>query len=72
MTKKDRVAVGKRIQHIRKEILSKTQVEFCKTLKLKQAAISKLERGESMPTVETLLILKKKSGKSIDWILTGV
>ena len=71
MTKKERIALGERIQYIRKELLSLTQVEFCKILRLKQAAISKLERGESMPTVETLLTLKKKSGKSTDWILTG-
>ena len=69
--KKLRRELGERIKFIRKDILNKSQNEMIKILKVKQGMISKIERGESPPTVETLLILKKKSGKTIDWILTG-
>ncbi len=69
--KKLRREIGERIKFIRKDILEKSQNEMIKILKVKQGMISKIERGESPPTVETLLVLKKKSGKTTDWILTG-
>ncbi len=71
MTSKQKIEIGLRIKFIRKEILNNTQIETAKMLKIKQAMMSKLERGESPPTVETLLVLKKKSGKTTDWILIG-
>jgi len=70
MNKKQRNDIGKRIRQIRQE-LGKTQIEMSKVLKVQQSAISKLEKGDIMPTVENLLKLNKISGRSIDWILTG-
>jgi transcriptional regulator with XRE-family HTH domain len=37
-----------------------------------QAQLSKYELGLSVPTLEVLLKLKAYSGKSIDWIVTGL
>lgn len=70
MNKKQRSEIGKRIRIIRQE-LDKTQIDMSKILRVKQSGVSKLERGEIMPTVEILLKLNKISGKSIDWILMG-
>ncbi len=61
--------ISRRIREIRGFDL--TQGEFAKVLGISQAQLSKYELGQSTPTVELLLRLKKFSGKSIDWILTG-
>jgi len=70
LNKKQRSEIGQRIKQVRLEI-EKTQVEMAKILKIQQSAISKLERGDIMPTVENLLTLQRISGRSIDWILRG-
>ena len=70
MNKIQRIEIGKRIRIIRQDI-NKTQIDMSKILRVKQSAISKLERGEIIPTAEILLKLNKISGKSIDWILKG-
>jgi len=70
MNQKQRNDIGKRIRIIREE-LNKTQIEMSKILRVQQSAISKLEKGDIIPTVDTLLILNRVSGKSIDWILCG-
>ena len=62
-------AIARRIREIRGFDL--TQGEFAKILAISQAQLSKYELGQSTPTVEILLKLKKFSGRSIDWILTG-
>ena len=61
--------ISRRIREIRGFDL--TQGEFARILGISQAQLSKYELGQSTPTVEILLRLKKFSGKSIDWILTG-
>ena len=63
------VAIARRIREIRGFDL--TQGEFAKILAISQAQLSKYELGQSTPTVDILLRLKKFSGRSIDWILTG-
>lgn len=63
-------SIARRIREIRGFDL--TQGEFAKILGVSQAQLSKYELGQSTPTVDILLRLKKFSGKSIDWILTGV
>ena len=37
-----------------------------------QTQLSKYEKGLSVPTLELLLRLKSYSGRSLDWIVTGV
>ena len=68
MNKKQRADIGKRIKQVRQD-LDKTQIDMAKILRIQQSAISKLERGDIMPTVEILFKLNKISGISIDWIL---
>ena len=62
-------AIGRRIREIRGFDL--TQKEFARKLGVGQAAVSKLEKGQSFPSVEILLRLKEFSGRTIDWIVTG-
>ena len=62
-------SIGRRIREIRGFDL--TQVQFGRVLGVPQTQVSKYELGLSEPTVELLLKLRKFSGKSIDWILTG-
>ena len=62
-------SIARRIREIRGFDL--TQGEFAKILGVSQAQLSKYELAQSTPTVEILLKLKKFSGRSIDWILTG-
>ena len=48
------------------------QVELASALGTTQAQLSKYERVKNVPpTLEFLLELKRFSGKSIDWILSG-
>lgn len=65
----DLKAIGRRIREIRGFDL--TQKEFARTLGVGQAAVSKFEKGQSFPSVEILLKLKERSGRTIDWIITG-
>ena len=62
-------AIGRRIREIRGFDL--TQKGFARKLGVGQAAVSKLEKGQSFPSVEILLRLKEFSGRTIDWIVTG-
>lgn len=66
----DPKAIGHRIREIRGFDL--TQSEFGKILGIGQTQLSKYEMGQSAPTLEILLKLKAYSGRSIDWIVTGV
>ena len=65
----DLKAIGRRIREIRGFDL--TQIEFSEMLGIGQTQLSKYELGKSVPTAEILLKLKRHSGKTIDWILTG-
>ena len=61
--------IGRRIREIRGFDLN--QEEFAKVLALTQTTVSKLEKGEILPTAEVLVRLSQFSGKSVDWILMG-
>jgi transcriptional regulator with XRE-family HTH domain len=62
-------AIGRRVREIRGFDLKQT--EFAQILGISQTQLSKYERGKSVPTPEILLRLKRFSGRTIDWILTG-
>ena len=47
------------------------QEDFAKYLGISQGQLSKIERGKLAPTVEILIRLVKKFGKSADWLLMG-
>jgi DNA-binding transcriptional regulator YiaG len=61
--------IGRRIREIRG--FDRNQREFAQLLGIGQTQLSRLENGQSAPTIELLLKLKADSGKSTDWILTG-
>jgi transcriptional regulator with XRE-family HTH domain len=65
----DSTAIGRRIREVRGFDL--TQEELAKVLGITQTGLSKLERGERLPTLEVLLKLRAFCGKPIDWIITG-
>jgi transcriptional regulator with XRE-family HTH domain len=64
----DLEAIGSRIRELRGEML---QEELAEYLGISQGQLSKVERGKWGPTVEVLLRLVEKFGKSADWMLTG-
>ena len=66
--KADVKAIGERIREIRGEEL---QEELAVYLGISQGQLSKIERGKMAPTVEILVRLSEKFGKSVDWILRG-
>jgi transcriptional regulator with XRE-family HTH domain len=64
----DLVAIGRRIRELRGAV---RQDDFAPALGIAQGQLSKIERGQLAPSVEVLLRLRERSGKSVDWILTG-
>ena len=68
-TRPDTKAIGRRVREIRGFDLN--QREFAALLGVGQQAISKIEKGDGLPSIELLLKLKEYSGRSIDWLLTG-
>jgi transcriptional regulator with XRE-family HTH domain len=47
------------------------QEALAEYLHIRQGQLSKIERGRSAPTLEVLVLLSERFGKSIDWILRG-
>jgi transcriptional regulator with XRE-family HTH domain len=47
------------------------QEDLARYLGISQGQLSKIERGKLGPTVEILIRLVKKFGRSADWILMG-
>lgn len=66
--KADLEGIGCRIRSLRGEML---QGDLARYLGISQGQLSKIERGKLGPTVEILIRLVKKFGKSTDWILMG-
>ena len=66
--KVDLEGIGSRIRSLRGEML---QEDLARYLGISQGQLSKIERGKLGPTVEILVRLVKKFGKSADWILMG-
>ncbi|MGO9843600.1 MAG: helix-turn-helix domain-containing protein [Candidatus Acidiferrales bacterium] len=66
--KVDLEGIGGRIRSLRSEML---QEDLAMYLGISQGQLSKIERGKLGPTVEILIRLVKKFGKSADWILMG-
>ena len=60
--------IGKRIRELRGGIL---QEELAEHLGISQGQLSKIERGKMGPTVEILVRLSDRFGKTLDWIVRG-
>jgi transcriptional regulator with XRE-family HTH domain len=62
-------AVGRRVRQIRG--FEANQAEFARELGVSQGQLSRYEQGISEIGAEVLLRLARKSGKTIEWLLTG-
>lgn len=62
-------AVGRRIREIRGFELK--QAEFAAGIGVSQGQLSRYEQGNSEIGAAVLLRLARKSGKTIEWLLTG-
>ena len=67
-TKADFTAIGRRIRELRG---NERQDDFAPFLGVAQSQLSRIESGQLAPSVEILLRLRERFGKSVDWILTG-
>jgi transcriptional regulator with XRE-family HTH domain len=62
-------AVGRRVRELRGfEIV---QAQFARELGISQGQLSRYEKGRSEIGAEILLRLARRSGKPIEWLLTG-
>lgn len=64
----DLKGVGGRIRHLRGKV---RQQDLAVELGLSQGQLSKIERGQIAPTLETVLGLAVKFDKTLDWIVRG-
>lgn len=62
-------AVGRRVRELRGFDIN--QAEFARELGVSQGQLSKYEQGSSEIGAEVLLRLARKSGNTIEWLLTG-
>ena len=60
--------VGGRIRILRGR---ENQISFAEMLGITQGQVSRYESGRAAPSLDSLVRLKKRTGKSVDWILTG-
>ena len=63
-------AVGRRIRELRGFDL--TQEEYAQCIGVSQSYLSAMERGTVEIGAEILLKISRRSGKSMEWLLTGV
>ena len=59
--------VGQRLRGLR----NKPQVEVSRALGITQGQLSRIESGQSRPSIEILLAISLLYHKSVNWILTG-
>jgi DNA-binding transcriptional regulator YiaG len=65
----DWMAVGRRVRELRGfEIV---QAQFARELGISQGQLSRYEKGRSEIGAEILLRLARRSGKTVEWLLTG-
>jgi transcriptional regulator with XRE-family HTH domain len=62
-------AVGRRVREIRG--FGVNQAQFALELGISQGQLSRYEQGSSEIGAAVLLRLARKSGKTIEWLLTG-
>jgi transcriptional regulator with XRE-family HTH domain len=62
-------AVGRRVRELRG--FDVHQAQFARELFVSQGQLSRYEQGRSEIGAEVLLRLARKSGKTIEWLLTG-
>ena len=65
----DLAAVGERIRQLRG--FKMQQAEFARMLGVSQSQLSKYERGETEPSLDVLVKLSQRFGKTLDWLILG-
>jgi transcriptional regulator with XRE-family HTH domain len=66
----DLAAIGRRIRELRG--FDTQQAEFAQMLGVSQSVLSKYERGATEPSLEVLVKLCKRFGKTLDWLVLGI
>ena len=61
--------MGRRVRELRGFDIN--QAQFARDLGVSQGQLSKYEKGSSEIGAEVLLRLARKSGRTIEWLLTG-
>ena len=64
--------IGWRIKEIRELHLRVDQKTFAERIGSIQSTVSRIERGKTLPSVETMIRISEISGRATDWILKGV
>ena len=67
-SKPDLKAIGLRFRELRGDM---RQEDVALQLRVSQGQLSKVERGKVAPTLEMLLAVACRFGKSLDWIVRG-
>ena len=62
-------AVGRRVRELRGFDI--VQAQFARELGISQGQLSRYEQGRSEIGAEILLRLARRSGKTMEWLLTG-
>jgi transcriptional regulator with XRE-family HTH domain len=62
-------AVGRRVRELRGFEIA--QAEFARELGISQGQLSRYEKGRSEIGAEVLLRLARRSGRTVEWLLTG-
>lgn len=65
----DWAAVGRRLRELRG--FNTPQAQFAVELGISQGQLSRYEQGSSEMSADVLLRLARKSGRTIEWLLTG-
>ena len=68
----DEVLIGTRIRKIREELLHESRTIFAERCGISENHLGKLERGESLITINTLNRICSSTGTSTDYILYGI
>jgi transcriptional regulator with XRE-family HTH domain len=68
-SKPDLKAIGLRVRVLRGDL---RQEDLALQLRISQGQLSKVERGRIAPTLEMLLAIANRFGKSLDWIVGGI
>ncbi|MDJ1491824.1 helix-turn-helix transcriptional regulator [Cytophagaceae bacterium DM2B3-1] len=63
--------IGTRIYHLRTEILQLSQRDFSHLLGMGQGNISKVEKGQSLPSCFFLWSLYNTYQINVNWVLSG-
>jgi transcriptional regulator with XRE-family HTH domain len=61
--------VGRRLRQLRGFEIA--QAQFARELNISQGQLSKCEKGRSEIGAEILLRLSRRSGRTLEWLLTG-